>query len=667
MKFRRRRGATLGLVVVALLIIIIIGVGAFFLMKIMGGGREVANASDAGVLNVAKNVLVKIGVQAPAEFSACAEPVGGVITLATYNRCVAQTLLVALNAEKEDTDAGRTNAKAVIAKLKTLGQDLRNYIEQQNNIKRYFEDLTAANGNRMNGNTSIDLDGYRTAFMKPGLASNVYVNSDSLPISALPVGWLSKGQVTGPNGEKYLAGYIGMPIGNEQIYGVPVFPQTKCHLVSSKEFDSSKSPSADVPPNAFRTESKSLNSQSGTFGGAVACAIVGSIDKQFAAAIPGGYIEIANAPGLTVPADWRESVLAADSIFNDQLYYGLDVSPLANGSFSFSRHPGEQQAWVNYNNSTGSDPNGHNPALLPTLPSNDFPLHYTLRAGCTQGQWAEMSDALQIKTTHPCNDFSFGANPDPICLAAYNCMRKVYNGLGTSAIQQTPDSFCAVEYMKANVCNALQGAVEDPGQGCFNIQPPAQSGLKAFDHNKHYPAPPEQVAFAQEGNILQLIQQATSGPCTTNVYNEIAQRCREIVPGSTDAEIRAILSTTIPMGKNQKPEVLYISRGANGALAISSTKPPSYTEMTPDGPDPNSIQCETVDYVASDYQVNTKSNPPETSVGDTGVWDAPFLRSPQVKGHDSARWRPSSGAGNLLGRLEFSQVLTGGGDYCVPN
>lgn len=667
MYIRRRFGATLGLVAACILIVAIFGLAVFFLIKIMGGGREIANVSDAGILNVAKNVLVKVGVPAPPEFNACAEPAGAPITLATYNRCVAQTLLVALNAEKEDTSAARTNAQSVITKLKTLGQALRASIAQQNNVQQYFYDLATVNDNRLNGRTPIDLSGYQTAFMKPGQATNIYVNSESLPIAALPGSWLSAGTLVGPKGQKYLAGYVAMPIGNEQIYGVPVFPQTKCHLVSLKEFDESKSPSADVPPNAFQTKSKSFNADAGTFGGAVACAIVGSIDRHYGAAIPGGYIELVNGPGLTVPSDWRESVLAADSIFNDQLYYGLDVAPLADGRYSFSRRPGEQQAWVNYNNSVGADPNRHNAALLPTLPANDFPLHFTLRAGCSQGQWAEMSDALQITSTHPCNDFSFGKNPDPICVAAYECMRKVYNGLGTSAIQQTPDSFSAVEYMKANVCNALQGAVGDPGSGCFNIQPPSPSGLKAFDHNKHYPAPPQQVAFAQEGNILQLIQQATSGPCTTNVFNEIAQRCKEIVPEATDADVRAILSTTIPLGKSGQPEVLYIYKGTNNKLTIGSSKPPTYTGVVADGPDPSNVQCETVEYIASDFQINTKASPPETNVGDTGVWDAPFLQSPEVKGHDSARWRPSSGAGNLLGRLEFSQVLTGGGDYCVPN
>ncbi|MGH9552718.1 MAG: hypothetical protein ACRD3W_25285, partial [Terriglobales bacterium] len=60
MPVRRQHAATLSLVAVAILIVIIVGVCAFFLMKILGGGREVANATDAGALNVAKQSLSTI-------------------------------------------------------------------------------------------------------------------------------------------------------------------------------------------------------------------------------------------------------------------------------------------------------------------------------------------------------------------------------------------------------------------------------------------------------------------------------------------------------------------------------------------------------------------------------------------------------------------------------
>lgn len=53
MILHRKKGATLGLVAVCVFVVIVLGVGFFILSKIIGGEREVANATDAGVLTVA--------------------------------------------------------------------------------------------------------------------------------------------------------------------------------------------------------------------------------------------------------------------------------------------------------------------------------------------------------------------------------------------------------------------------------------------------------------------------------------------------------------------------------------------------------------------------------------------------------------------------------------
>ena len=52
MTVRRQRGATLGLAAACVLVVIVIGVGFFFLSKIIGGGREVANATEIGRAHV---------------------------------------------------------------------------------------------------------------------------------------------------------------------------------------------------------------------------------------------------------------------------------------------------------------------------------------------------------------------------------------------------------------------------------------------------------------------------------------------------------------------------------------------------------------------------------------------------------------------------------------
>ena len=140
MKPRRRKGATLGLVAVSLLVIIVIGVGCYFLIKLCGGGREVGNSTDAGTLNVAKYALRSSLASAPIPsdatgyqfFAGCADPnlkdASGnpiqAISLFTYNRCVAQALLMAIN--RRSTRCCPTavaHANQVFSQLQTIGTD----------------------------------------------------------------------------------------------------------------------------------------------------------------------------------------------------------------------------------------------------------------------------------------------------------------------------------------------------------------------------------------------------------------------------------------------------------------------------------------------------------------------------------------------------------------
>jgi len=110
---RRRKGATLGLVAICVLVIIVIGVGVYFLTKILSGGRETANATDAGTLNVSKNAIKTPTVSAAGtDFDKLGGDPGAPptdqINLLTYNRCVAQAMMVAWNAS---TQGGNGQAK----------------------------------------------------------------------------------------------------------------------------------------------------------------------------------------------------------------------------------------------------------------------------------------------------------------------------------------------------------------------------------------------------------------------------------------------------------------------------------------------------------------------------------------------------------------------------
>ena len=139
MQRKRAKGATLSLIVSLCLVISTIGIGVFFLIKILGGARELQHAVDSGNLNVAKQALRSPSISlsggnngisganlaiAQANFANSIDTANGQIDLMVYNRLVAQAMLVAVNAASDNADLsmppsalGIQHAKALISCL----------------------------------------------------------------------------------------------------------------------------------------------------------------------------------------------------------------------------------------------------------------------------------------------------------------------------------------------------------------------------------------------------------------------------------------------------------------------------------------------------------------------------------------------------------------------
>lgn len=338
MKLRRRKGATLGLVAVSVLVIIMIGVGCFFLAKICGGAKEVNNATDAGTLNIARAALrsqdASVPIAAYPDFASLADtkygPVGGGLgmTLYTYNRAVAQALLVALNAQQEGTAQAGTSASNEYTELTKLGQALTTALQTQATLQNRFNQVNTGNnganaGNslKMFGNNAINEVAYNVQWMKQGGSTNIWFYGDNnagqpsaLPPTAnytgnlvspgtlnftpqgIPAaqGGASDAYPQQPAGSlgKYMSGYspiqVTTPNGTLSFIGVPVFPQQNPHLVSASDFQHAPTNfvppgGGSTPPNAFSVQSQSLDKQgsqgfvvgSNNMGGSLACAIVG--------------------------------------------------------------------------------------------------------------------------------------------------------------------------------------------------------------------------------------------------------------------------------------------------------------------------------------------------------------------------------------------------------
>ncbi len=124
MKFPRKnkranRGSIIALATVLALTIVVLGGGFLFFELFMGAQKETKNAVDAGVLNVAKQVLDKSNAQVSVILPGgptscfwdvtCDEPASynmgdGIINLKRVNRMWGKAMLIAINAAAAQSD-----------------------------------------------------------------------------------------------------------------------------------------------------------------------------------------------------------------------------------------------------------------------------------------------------------------------------------------------------------------------------------------------------------------------------------------------------------------------------------------------------------------------------------------------------------------------------------
>ncbi len=519
---RRRKGSTLGLVAICVLVIIVIGIAVYFLTKIMSGGREVANTTDAGTLNTAKQML-KISVPpetSPYDFTSYVYPPGaGGITLLTYNRAIAAALLISINADKIGGTAP-AKAAAVAAEVNKMGDKLTAALTQSST----FSDLQ--NNTRMWGNNGVSGTVADAAWMKsqdPG-ATNVYFNTNSLdgfsiPISATKLSPLNQapGGVQSPG--KYMAGYrpINLPTG-QVLYGTPVMPQQAPHLVSYGDFKANQNKFGSAPPNAVHVDARSKEAKTAIFGGAVACAIAGAIDKggtngplgngfEFAAALPTSYIEFLNWRANPVPPGYDPNALNGDNIFNEEIGGGpggiystwiaadtTDVQTTQNVAFmSNANGPGSQSllaAWSNWAANGGNPPQG---TIYAGPKSADLKPGYTAANPPPNGSVAFNT----LKTIYALNQASSNhiqdcgaqiASPPNYglvgpCVTGFGAMQATFQRtVPVTGNKNDSQNFSQVDWAKATVIVAFQGK---GGAGGFQTKNPVGGGItsQTANHN----------------------------------------------------------------------------------------------------------------------------------------------------------------------------------------
>lgn len=647
---RSYSGGTTALTIVLTLVIVFVGVCFFIWMKIVGGGAELQHATDSGNLNVAKQVL-----KAPAvplnggneanEFGDLVDPANGQVDLLAFDRLVGKCVLVALNAAAEGTPLAAQNAQTVLDMVEGqsgIGPRLAQQLSQHSQLSGHFTTVASTNSTRMlqtDGQIQANSQETAVSFMARSKASNVFINANQVPPEAQSF-LNNTNNIVSKNGKQYLAGYQNLVTGiGAQPQAVPMRPGEQPHLVNLNDFQQlNQSPlggsdSSRIPPNAFRSGGTSVEGNAtGQNLTMRSAAIVGTLQNDFAMAIPRGYIIVDNTGSLDFNGLTGGGQSALANVMMQPSFIGLVTAPFGD---VFGK-PGTVEGILDFVNQHKNDtPQPPVPASL--LQAIDSPNNLT------SAQAYEMAG----KTLHQCNNVNSitgGPGPqDASCVSHYNAFLSYY-GATVPSTNTTASGIMAVEAFKCYVLQ-VRASVGDSGCGSA-VAPTACTGLKKYDIYGTYCLP---CNFATGGTLSELLAEA---PGASGVANQLAVRLHQIKPNASSAEINAVLNS--PVAFNQ---VSYIYKGNNGNLVLS-TSPPSFPINAAVQPDGQQQVFDTGSVNLNGTIVNVP-----TCEGYPNPWDCPAM---PASGQNKILWTPSSGFNNLLGVLRFMNCASGGGDWCCP-
>lgn len=402
MNRHRSRGATLALVAASVIIIVMVGLALYFLARLLGGGRELQGSTDSGSLNMAKQVIIEPSVAIDINSNVNADinkilagtmnaphgqniNMGNGANLLSFNRMVAEAMLVALNAEADGSGTAHTNADLVIAAVEgnnanSFGSQLKAKLDPSTKnettlkfAQDFFNSTGLSNSIRMldlskgggstdwdpaefkaaymdadadvgNGATNVSIDNL-TAAPKASDTNVAFVGLDGQPIvmgTAMPIKDYTAGTQqeapTGWNvaedGKAYVKGYKEIAIGTHKIYGVPVNPNRQPHLISLQTFGArTTQPGADtctLPPNAFQNGATAIDARTKLVAHTRAAALVGTPQAKFTASIPRGYLVIQNGGEATSNLSFQTP--GTDNVAANELLTGIISTN--NGYFS---------------------------------------------------------------------------------------------------------------------------------------------------------------------------------------------------------------------------------------------------------------------------------------------------------------------------------------------
>ena len=386
-RLRQGRGATLGIVAGCVFLLTILGSVCYFLISMIGGNKQVANATDAGALAAARS-LMSITVPSTtltSEFqelgvdldTGAPNPTSGQMNVLAYNRAAGAALLIALNANEEATSQAYSNANTIISNLKSFGDALNTAIDNSVVVgalsANIFEQVAQQNNISLMGSNSVvtltgNLQSAAVDGLNTGSKSNVYFNSatfgndtalaasaglylDTQGLITSTASQTYAGSQAGASGQRFVKGYTSLQVNNNinPIYTCTINPGQMPHLIDVGRFTTgspspvtvtngnTSTPSGPynyAPVNAVmgqtQTQITSLASQTqaNLASNAAASAILGSINNEYPISLPSGYVRIHNGPDAmyanpSTLSPIYDSVNCNNNIFNNELYVGV--------------------------------------------------------------------------------------------------------------------------------------------------------------------------------------------------------------------------------------------------------------------------------------------------------------------------------------------------------
>jgi hypothetical protein len=281
MKSRSSRGAVLGIVVASALVLVVLGVGFFFLTRFLGGGIELQNAHDSGMLAVAKRAPTVSVRLAPGDQATIFGPVLGddggtpatTVTLPQYNQLYAYTYLVQRLANQDNSSGRqRLNAQRATQALYQVAQNLDRELKQQGQDRSLLAECSTysrQNSVRMlkaneqvNANRDLNSEDFRASYLdrQDGL-TQIKVSDELLGEAISP-----NDTALGVDNVRYLRGYQPSSFSRSLpgIQGAVVNPDRQPRLTSNSVFEQSQRVAGypsniPVPPNSFRSDTSVSN------------------------------------------------------------------------------------------------------------------------------------------------------------------------------------------------------------------------------------------------------------------------------------------------------------------------------------------------------------------------------------------------------------------------